>query len=200
MPDTEIVKLRVRRGEDSQRRKIILEQGELGYTTDTKRLWVGDGILSGGNVTGNKWRGFVNGTPAGILNSETGDLVFNTANKILYAWNSTEWTPITFESEGSTNSVVKSHSITAGTYTAGTNSETVIYCDCTIGNITVYLPKVAASVDRQFQIKKTDTTSNKVIIDGDGIETIDKLATYELVATTRPSIIVHSDGTEWWKH
>ena len=53
MPDIEIVKLKLRRGTDSQRQSVILEQGELGYTTDTKRVWVGDGVLSGGNIVGN---------------------------------------------------------------------------------------------------------------------------------------------------
>ena len=54
MPDIRLIKLSIRRGTDEQRQKIVLEQGELGYTTDQKRLWVGDGILSGGNVIGAK--------------------------------------------------------------------------------------------------------------------------------------------------
>lgn len=53
MADISIIKLKVRRGTDSQRQRIILEQGELGFTTDTQRLFVGNGILSGGVVAGN---------------------------------------------------------------------------------------------------------------------------------------------------
>tara|TARA_R100001377_G_scaffold52804_1_gene30975 strand:- start:413 stop:1441 length:1029 start_codon:yes stop_codon:yes gene_type:complete len=53
MPDVEIVKLKLRRGTDSQRQSVILEQGELGYTTDRKRVWVGDGFTAGGHVAGN---------------------------------------------------------------------------------------------------------------------------------------------------
>ena len=53
MPDITIVKLKIRRGTDAQRKLITLEQGELGYTTDKKRVYVGDGVLSGGNVVGN---------------------------------------------------------------------------------------------------------------------------------------------------
>lgn len=49
MPDTTIIKLKVRRGTDVQRTAIILEEGELGYTTDTKKLFVGDGTTYGGN-------------------------------------------------------------------------------------------------------------------------------------------------------
>jgi hypothetical protein len=53
MPDVTVIKLKVRRGTEYQRRLVVLEQGELGYTTDTKRLFVGDGILSGGNIVSN---------------------------------------------------------------------------------------------------------------------------------------------------
>jgi len=53
MPDVEIVKLKLRRGTDQQRQSVILEQGELGYTTDRKRVWVGDGFTAGGHVAGN---------------------------------------------------------------------------------------------------------------------------------------------------
>lgn len=48
MPDVTIVKLKIRRGTDSQRKTITLEQGELGYATDTRRVFVGDGITIGG--------------------------------------------------------------------------------------------------------------------------------------------------------
>lgn len=48
MPDITIVKLKIRRGTDSQRKTIVLEQGELGYATDTRRVFVGDGITIGG--------------------------------------------------------------------------------------------------------------------------------------------------------
>lgn len=53
MADISIIKLKVRRGTNSQRQRIILEQGELGFTVDTQRLFVGNGVLSGGVVAGN---------------------------------------------------------------------------------------------------------------------------------------------------
>jgi len=53
MPDITIVKLKIRRGSNAQRQSVILEQGELGYTTDTKRVFVGDGITTGGTIVGN---------------------------------------------------------------------------------------------------------------------------------------------------
>jgi hypothetical protein len=54
MPDISIIKLKVRRGTDAQRRTVVLEQGELGYAVDTDRLYVGNGVLSGGVPVGVK--------------------------------------------------------------------------------------------------------------------------------------------------
>jgi hypothetical protein len=48
MSSVTIVKVKIRRGSDDQRKAIILEEGELGYTTDTKRLFIGDGVTNGG--------------------------------------------------------------------------------------------------------------------------------------------------------
>ena len=53
MANITIVKLKVRRGTDAQRKEIILDQGEVGYTLDSKRLFVGDGASYGGKVAGN---------------------------------------------------------------------------------------------------------------------------------------------------
>ena len=41
--------LRLRRGTDSERALITPADGELVYTTDTKRLYIGDGTTAGGN-------------------------------------------------------------------------------------------------------------------------------------------------------
>ncbi len=40
--------LRLRRGTDAQRQLITPAEGELIYATDTKRLWIGDGVTAGG--------------------------------------------------------------------------------------------------------------------------------------------------------
>jgi len=48
MANVSIVKLKVRRGTDAQRQLITLDVGELGFTTDTNRLFVGDGATVGG--------------------------------------------------------------------------------------------------------------------------------------------------------
>ena len=52
-----LLKLLVRRGTNHDRKQITLETGELGYTTDLKRLYIGDGVTPGGILVGNKWAG-----------------------------------------------------------------------------------------------------------------------------------------------
>jgi hypothetical protein len=54
MANIVISKIKVRRGTNDQRKKIILDQGELGYTIDTNRLFVGNGTKVGGNAIGSK--------------------------------------------------------------------------------------------------------------------------------------------------
>jgi len=46
--------LRIRRGTDAQRQTLTFDQGEVVYTTDTKKVYIGDGITAGGvNVLAN---------------------------------------------------------------------------------------------------------------------------------------------------
>jgi len=80
MPDIEIVKLKIRRGPDSQRKLVTLEQGELGYTTDFKRVFIGDGITVGGAVIGNKVHPQL-GAKTNITSAVTNDIVYE-SNKL----------------------------------------------------------------------------------------------------------------------
>jgi hypothetical protein len=77
MADISIIKLKVRRGTNSQRQRIILEQGELGFTTDTQRLFIGNGFLSGGVVAGNLIHGPLQtaGSRTSLNNAVQGDIV-----------------------------------------------------------------------------------------------------------------------------
>ncbi len=91
MPDITIVKIKVRRGSDDQRKKLVLDQGELGYTIDTKRVFVGDGSLSGGRVVGNKNFGVFN-LESGLGNvngAQIGDIGY--ANTKLYTLTASEY-------------------------------------------------------------------------------------------------------------
>jgi len=79
-----LLRLLVRRGTDADRQNTILKQGELGYTTDTQRLYVGDGSTLGGNlVTGTRFLG-VAGDITTLAPGVVNDLGFNSSNNKLY--------------------------------------------------------------------------------------------------------------------
>jgi len=89
-----ISKIKIRRGTNSQRILTRLDQGELSYTIDTNRLYVGDGVTLGGVSVVSK----VN-TPVNIVNSlssiyaEVGDIV--PVSNIWYQLTATPHTNIT---------------------------------------------------------------------------------------------------------
>jgi hypothetical protein len=81
MPTINISKIKLIRGTNDQRKKVILDQGEPAYTTDTKRVFVGTGTLSGGFVVGSKVHSpLLNFFSLSTLAGEIGDLV-NVNNK-----------------------------------------------------------------------------------------------------------------------
>lgn len=78
-----ILQLIVRQGLDSDRKKIILKSGELGYTTDTERLFMGNGSLSGGLVVGNLFKG-TSPDITTLSPCEIGDFAFDSDKNKLY--------------------------------------------------------------------------------------------------------------------
>lgn len=79
-----IVKLIVRQGTNSERKTIMLNSGELGYSTDTERLFVGNGYLNGGVLVGNLFKGKASDVTT-FAPCEIGDMAFNTdKNKLVY--------------------------------------------------------------------------------------------------------------------
>jgi hypothetical protein len=72
-----------RQGNDSDRKSIVLNSGEPGYATDTKRLWVGDGTTNGGVLVGNIFKG---STPniTTLSPCELGDFAYNTSSRKLF--------------------------------------------------------------------------------------------------------------------
>jgi hypothetical protein len=79
-----ILKLVFRQGTNEDRKRIVLTSGEPGYTTDTNRLYIGNGVLSGGQLMGNLFKGFSTDITS-YSTSEIGDQVFNTNNNTLYS-------------------------------------------------------------------------------------------------------------------
>lgn len=81
MPDITIIKLKIRRGTNNQRKSVVLEQGELGYTIDeTRRVYVGDGTTAGGVAIGSVVHPptISNGARTSIY-AEQGDIVYDTS-------------------------------------------------------------------------------------------------------------------------
>lgn len=72
----------------------------------------------------------------------------------------------------------------------------LILADAAAGNVTVTLLTAAAREGRRVIVKKTDVSSNLVIIDPAGSETIDGSATLSLTQRYAMREIV-SDGTNW---
>lgn len=94
MADIKIVKIKIRRGTNSQRKSTILDQGELGFTTDTKRLYIGNGVLSGGLSLSTKVHTpLTNYASLSNTSAETGDLAI--ANNLFYQLTGTDSTVIT---------------------------------------------------------------------------------------------------------
>ena len=127
MPDQTIIKLKIRRGTDSQRKAVILEQGELGYTTDTARVFVGDGTTAGGRSVGSVVHPPVNNILGrlSVTRAVQNDIVVE--RSLMYQLtgtdytNSTHWVNISPKVDGS---VLR--------YTAGTNILSIP--DASIGN------------------------------------------------------------------
>jgi hypothetical protein len=94
MPDINIVKLIIRRGTNTQRKSVVLEQGELGFTIDeTRRVYVGDGSTLGGKPIGSVFHlpvAAVNGRTS--LYAEVGDVVYDTS--LLYQLTSADTTEL----------------------------------------------------------------------------------------------------------
>jgi len=87
MATVSVVKLKVRRGTDAQRKLITLDVGELGFVTDpgAQRIFVGDGTTKGGLSTTMKFfAGNVATNPTSFERAQVGDLIYNTGDTKLY--------------------------------------------------------------------------------------------------------------------
>ena len=92
MASVSIVKIKIRRGTNEERKRITLDNGELGYVTDLdyKRLYIGDGVTQGGFPLGLKL--FYPAQAASYTTyakAELGDLIFDTATTKMFTVSST---------------------------------------------------------------------------------------------------------------
>lgn len=87
MATVSVVKVKVRRGSDNDRKQITLDVGEIGYVTDpaSRRLFVGDGSTRGGNPAGIKFYTGNLADPIALMTTQVGDIIYNTVDNKLYA-------------------------------------------------------------------------------------------------------------------
>lgn len=78
-----LLKLLVRRGTDAERENVVISEAELGYTVDTKRLFVGDGSTYGGNPI-SAYLFYGSGDPTQWTAAIQNDMAYNTSNGGLY--------------------------------------------------------------------------------------------------------------------
>lgn len=89
MPEIKIAKIKLRRGTNAQRKTVIIDQGEIIATTDTNRLYVGNGFLSGGISPASKIHPPVSlYVTLSTITAETGDLAM--ANNLFYQLTGTD--------------------------------------------------------------------------------------------------------------
>ena len=86
MPTVDAAKIKIRRGTDQERKRVILDEGELGYSIDTKRVFIGDGTSTGGSVVGNK----TSNSARISTNAVVGDTTID--NNLFYTLTATDYT------------------------------------------------------------------------------------------------------------
>ena len=121
-----LLKLLVRRGTDHDRTNITLDSGELGYTTDTERLYIGNGTTKGGLIVGNKYKGSAADVTT-LAPVVTGDYVFDTNSSELKICaggngsNATDWLVVSnaLSAGNDTLTINTDGKIVVGTLSAG---------------------------------------------------------------------------------
>jgi hypothetical protein len=87
MASVSIVKIKIRRGTNEERKRVTLDNGELGYVTDLdyKRLYIGDGVTQGGFPLGLKlfYPAQASALPS-YKKAELYDLIYDNSNTKMY--------------------------------------------------------------------------------------------------------------------
>jgi hypothetical protein len=168
MSSIRISKIKARRGTNAQRKLVILEQGELVYTTDTERFYVGNGVTVGGKCVGMKMHNpLINYYSLSSEISEIGDVVKagNTYYQLTgsdYS-NINSWSPILL----SVNSTFFTYD-TSKRLTLNTNSISASY----INSSTVLsgIKIVNGILQSDLNTKSLEISANKISIKIGGID------------------------------
>jgi hypothetical protein len=72
----------------------------------------------------------------------------------------------------------------------------MVNVDATAGAVTITLPTAVGITGRVYIVRKSDSSANAVIVDGDGAETINGATTYSLTSQYQ-SVTIMSNGAGW---
>lgn len=97
---------------------------------------------------------------------------------------------------GTTGSVNVANVVTTAT-NKNADVETIILVDATSGAITITLPPALSYLNKIYTIKKIDSTTNSVIVDGNGAETIDNNQTVT-IGFQYTTLQIVSNGIAWY--
>ncbi len=86
---------------------------------------------------------------------------------------------------------------TVSTDTTVLASDFILLVDCTSGDVAITLPAASLKKGRMIEVKKIDSTVNKVVITAAGSDLIDGFATQDLLAQYEAAPIA-SDGVSSW--
>ena len=78
-----LLKILFRQGTNSERLNVVFNSGEPAFTNDTRRLFIGDGVTTGGILAGNLFKGTATNITS-LAPAEIGDTAYNSDTKILY--------------------------------------------------------------------------------------------------------------------
>lgn len=151
-----LLKLIVRRGTDVDRQNVLLDEGELGYTTDTKKLYIGDGATYGGVlIGGNQFKGSV-GDITTLTDVVSGDLAYDNNTNSLYYY------------MGGDPSVLANWGVIGGTYTSGDTTITIANNTISVGTISGnnFSPAAIGNslkiANNQLQLDESEIKVNRV--------------------------------------
>ena len=118
-----LLKLLVRRGIDIDRKNVVLSEGELGYTTDTKRLYIGDGQTAGGVLVGGNRVLSPTNNILSLTDIVEGDIVYSPSDGKLYRF------------KGGVNDALSDWEIIGSNYNAGDSTIVINGNKITVGEL-----------------------------------------------------------------
>ncbi len=146
-----ILKLIFRQGTNTERMKVVFSSGEPAWTTDTNRLWIGNSVLSGGVLVGNKFQGSGTDVTA-FTEAEIGDLAYDTDNNALYRLRYTQSTDLSswqmiggvYASGDSYIAIDPSNTITLNSLSSGIFHDSAVLSPITLSGGQIALRELSA--------------------------------------------------------